>query len=64
MDEKVLKKKRKPLPPHWYKHYIGECPVCGSDKSYRVRVMGKRPENHEDRYEWIPDTITFDNCIY
>lgn len=62
--EQIPHPKKPKRPPHWYRIHVGECPVCGSDKSYRERVYGERPENVEDRYEYIPDTITFDNCIY
>lgn len=47
---------------HWYRVYLGECPVCGSDKSYRERVYGKRPAKSEDRYVLLKDTETFDWC--
>ena len=50
--------------PHWYRLYIGECPVCGRDKSYRERVYGPRPENYWDRVTWIPDRETYDGCMY
>lgn len=58
------KRKRKPLPPHWYKQYVGECPVCGADASYKERVYGEKPADPAERYEAIPDKLTFDNCIY
>jgi DNA-binding helix-hairpin-helix protein with protein kinase domain len=48
--------------PHWYRLHLGECPVCGRDKSYRERVAGERPENRGDRIRWIPDTETYDWC--
>lgn len=54
---------RKSHKKHWYKIYLGECPVCGRDKSSRERVYGERPEDPKDRYEYLPDTITYDNCM-
>jgi hypothetical protein len=55
--------KRKPAKKHWYKMYVGECPVCGRDQSFRERVYGERPEDRKDRYEYLPDTFTYDNCM-
>jgi hypothetical protein len=54
----------KPMPKHWYRMYIGECPCCGRDKSYRERVYGEPPADPRDRYVHLPDTQTFDGCIY
>jgi hypothetical protein len=48
---------------YWYKIYIGECPVCGCDKSYRERVYGPKPKKREDRYVWLSDYETYDHCI-
>lgn len=62
MDCKVeisTKKKNK----YWYKMYVGECPVCGKDKSYRERIAGEKPENVEERYIYLPDTYTYDGCL-
>jgi hypothetical protein len=39
---------------YWYRQYLGECPVCGSDKSYRERVYGKKPKNNKKIYVFIP----------
>ncbi len=55
--------KRKPLPPHWYRWNFGECPVCGSDDSYRERVYGELPEKIEDRYEYIDPGVSYDGCL-
>lgn len=48
---------------HWYKQYIGECPVCGSWKGYRERVYGKKPKNRKLVYIYLPATETYDNCL-
>lgn len=56
---KTKKSKRK----YWYRMYVGECPVCGSDKSWRERVYGVKPKKISKRYVRIPDSQTFDNCI-
>lgn len=50
-------------PEHWYRQYFGECPVCGSDKSYRERVYGKRPVKIEDRIAYLSDSETYDSCM-
>lgn len=55
-------KDRKPLPPHWYKYYWGECPLCGRDKSYKERIYGERPEDINERHVEIPDNLTYDWC--
>lgn len=55
---------RKRRRPHWYRIYIGECPVCGRDKSYRERVYGRRPKDRRRRVAYLPDTSTYDGCMY
>ena len=59
----LRRSKRAPLPKHWYRIYVGECPVCGRDAGYRERVMGEPPEDRADRYVWLRDTITYDYCL-
>jgi hypothetical protein len=49
---------------HWYKTYVGGCPVCGRDKSYRIRVYGKRPKRLSSRYIQLSDRETYDDCLY
>lgn len=47
----------------WYMQYIGECPVCGRNKSFREARYTKPPiKSH--RYTLLSDTMTFDHCIY
>jgi hypothetical protein len=55
--------KRKPVKKHWYRMHVGECPVCGRDKSFRERVYGKKPKSHRKRYIYLPDTYTYDHCL-
>jgi hypothetical protein len=43
--------------------YVGECPVCGSDKSSRERVYGERPKDLEERYVYMSDFETYDHCM-
>lgn len=43
--------------------HLGECPVCGRDCSYRVRVYGRKPTSEKKRYVYLPDTATYDYCI-
>jgi len=47
---------------HWYRLYIGECPVCGRDQSYRERVYGRRPAWGK-RYIFLPDAQAYDWCV-
>lgn len=49
--------------PYWYRMYIGECPVCGRDKSYRERVYGSKPKDHDERYIWLAAAETYDHCM-
>lgn len=48
---------------HWYKLYVGECPVCGKWRGYRERVYGKKPKAIRFRITYIPDLETYDNCL-
>jgi hypothetical protein len=58
-----MKTKRRPLRCHWYRWFIGECPVCGRDKSYRERVYGPRPRRRKDRICFLPGTYTYCGCL-
>ncbi len=53
-------KKRKPF---WYRMFIGECPMCGHDASYRERVNGKKPRDFRKRYVYLTDKQAYDHCI-
>jgi hypothetical protein len=48
---------------YWYLWYIGECPVCGSDHSYRERRYTPKPEKREDRIKYLSYTETYDHCM-
>lgn len=54
-----MKRKRK----YWYKLYIGECPVCGRDQSYRERVYGRKPKDPAKRYEQLPQYACPDHFL-
>ncbi len=47
---------------HWYRIYVGECCVCGKDKSFRERVYG-RPPARAKRYVQMPLSETYDHCL-
>ena len=49
---------------YWYKFFIGECPICGKDASYKVRMSGDKPRNKEDRYVYLSCSETYDGCMY
>jgi hypothetical protein len=48
--------------PHWYRMHVGECPVCGRDKSFKERVYGKKPKSARKRYVYLPASETYDWC--
>ena len=40
---------------YWYKFVIRDCPVCGRDYSYKIRVYNfeqPKPDNIRDQYSW------------
>lgn len=53
--------KRRPTGHHWYRMFLGECPVCGRDQSYRERVYGARPSD-KDRYVYLTSQQTYCGC--
>lgn len=57
MYKKVQKRK------YWYRQYIGECPVCGKDYSFRERVYGKKPKDTTEIYIMLSYTETYDHCM-
>jgi hypothetical protein len=54
---------RPPINEHWYRQYVGECPVCGRDHSYRERVYGEKPKNPEEIYKQLSDFETYCGCL-
>ncbi len=60
LESLIMKEKQK----YWYKFFIGECPVCGRDASYKVRMYGDKPRNQEDRYVYLSCSETYDGCMY
>jgi hypothetical protein len=54
-----MKKRRR----HWYQMFVGECPACGRDQSYRVRVYGRKPKSRRQRYVQLPHNQTYDYCL-
>lgn len=47
---------------YWYKFFIGECPICGRDKSYKERQYTPEPDNREEKVVYLPYHLTYDNC--
>lgn len=45
----------------WYLTYVGECPVCGRDKSYKVAQYTPPPPK-EQRYIPLSYFETYDHC--
>jgi hypothetical protein len=54
----LLKKKK-----HWYRMYVGECPVCGRDAGSRERVYGKKPKNLSRVYVQLSGRECYDYCL-
>ena len=50
------------MPEHWYRIFVGACPVCGRNAGYRERVYGKKPEHPKDWYVQLSDAQTYDYC--
>jgi len=48
---------------HWYRMYVGECPQCGRDASYRERVYGKRPQCRNSRYINLSLVAGYCGCL-
>lgn len=48
---------------HWYKIFIGECPVCGCDASYRVRQYGQKPTDPKKTHILLDHKETYDYCL-
>lgn len=50
--------------PYWYKFYVGECPVCGRDCSFKERQYTPKPDKWEDRYEYLSESFCYCGCVY
>jgi len=48
---------------YWYKQYVGECPVCGRNQGYKIRVNGKKPKNLKKVYIQLSHLETYDHCL-
>lgn len=48
---------------YWYKYFFGECPVCGSDNTYKERMYTKKPKDRRERYVHLRDLDTYDGCM-
>ena len=48
--------------PHWYRRYIGECPLCGRDAGYKERVYGKKPADPSKVWVHLSNHATYDGC--
>lgn len=52
----MRKKRRK----HWYAIFVGACPVCSRDHSYREIRYTKRPKLAKNRITYLSDAQTYD----
>ncbi len=55
-------KKQKTHRRHWYRVYVGECPICGRAKSFRLRVYGAPPRDRRKRYVQLSLQDSYDYC--
>jgi hypothetical protein len=46
----------------WYKRFVGECPMCGRNQSYKEAQYTPKPENRNDRIKELTDTEAYDGC--
>jgi len=47
----------------WFKFYVGNCPVCFADKSYKVLQKNTpKPKERSKRFVYLTDTETYDWC--
>ena len=53
----------KTIKQHWYRTFVGECPVCGKNASYKERIYGPKPLNFTKRYVTLDNTVTYDFCL-
>ena len=54
--------KRRKTRKHWYRQYIGECPVCGRSVGWpRERVYGKKPKRNI--YVFVSDRQAYCGCV-
>ena len=59
----TIEKNKKIKMKYWYRQYLGECPVCGRDASYRERVYGTKPTDFVKVYIQLSDFETYDHCM-
>lgn len=62
MSGDLARNRRKPLPPHWYKNFITECPVCGAGEHRRERQLGDAPPK-DSTERWDYDGRAYDWCL-
>lgn len=47
---------------YWYYWYLGSCPLCGKDYSYKIRQYRIKPNDPKLRYEDLSPFYTYDWC--
>jgi hypothetical protein len=48
---------------YWYRIHVGECPVCGRNRTFRERVYGEPPRERSQRHVYLPDCQTYCGCL-
>lgn len=38
---------------YWFKIFVGECPVCGTNMGYKVKQTTKKPKDRKKRYVFL-----------
>lgn len=51
----------KPKRARWFLTFVGECPLCGRDQSYKVAQYTSPPLKAE-RYRQLPLAEAYDQC--
>jgi hypothetical protein len=63
VDKATLPNTEMKVRKYWYYYYFGECPVCGRNQSYRERRYTRKPKRRSQRFEHIPERLTYDYCV-
>ena len=60
-----IKRKRTVAPKkkYWYRHHVGECPVCGQDMGWKEKIYGEKPKDLKKVFVQLTIKESFNHCI-